>query len=86
MDQGVMWASKSCYLIDETESKVKANIKKFWKKFNFKMAIRIIGEAWNDDTWHCLNGVCRNIWPAIVDDFWGLVVDEFMSDAKSEVA
>ncbi|KYO31878.1 hypothetical protein Y1Q_0003440 [Alligator mississippiensis] len=64
------------------QSREKTNVKEFWKKFNIKIAIDIIGDAWNDVTQQCLNGVWKNIWPAVVNDFQGFAADEFISDAR----
>jgi hypothetical protein len=89
MDQEVVQAFKSRYvsgtfrkLINETESKEEANVKEFWKKFNIKMAIK---EAWNDVMQLCFNGVWKDIWPAVVEDFQGLTADQFNSDARCEI-
>ncbi|KYO47120.1 BEN domain-containing protein 6 isoform A [Alligator mississippiensis] len=92
MDQGVIRAFKSYYLwrtfkklINKTESKEKANVKEFWKAFNNKMAIDIIGDIWNDVTQQCLNGVWKNIWSAVMNDFQGFAADEFISDARHDI-
>ncbi|KYO46714.1 hypothetical protein Y1Q_0018457 [Alligator mississippiensis] len=68
------------------QSKEKANIKEFWKAFNIKIAIDIIRDTWNDVTQQCLNRVWKNIWPAVVNDFRGFAADEFISDARHEIA
>ncbi|KYO21213.1 hypothetical protein Y1Q_0001482 [Alligator mississippiensis] len=49
------------------------------------MAIDIIRDTWNDIMQQCFDGVWKNIWPAVVNDFRGFAADKFISDARHEI-
>uniref|UniRef100_K7FDM5 HTH CENPB-type domain-containing protein n=1 Tax=Pelodiscus sinensis TaxID=13735 RepID=K7FDM5_PELSI len=89
LDQGAIAAFKAYYwyschtfarLIRETDGKNKPSIKKFWRKFNIKVAIDIIAEAWAEVSLSCLNAVWRRIWPAYVHEF-----DTEIAEAKNQI-
>ncbi|XP_066547533.1 tigger transposable element-derived protein 1-like [Amia ocellicauda] len=92
MDHGIIKAFKSYYLrrtlkklVNETDSQQKISVKDVWRSFNIKMAIDLIGEAWDEVPQQCLNGVWQNIWPAVVNDFRDFAADEVLTNARHEI-
>lgn len=73
MDQGVIATFKSYYvrrtfekLLSAIDGTDEISIKEFWRNFNIKMAVDIIGDSWAEISPSCLNGVWKKIWPTVV--------------------
>ncbi|XP_043826921.1 tigger transposable element-derived protein 1-like [Dromiciops gliroides] len=55
----------------------------FWKRFNIKVAIDIIVEAWNDVTKECLHRVWKKMLPDLIHDFKGFEPSEQLKKIKA---
>ncbi|XP_068964673.1 tigger transposable element-derived protein 1-like [Petaurus breviceps papuanus] len=58
-------------------------VMEFWKRFNIKMAIDIIVEAWNDVTRECLHRVWKKMLPDLIHDFKGFEPSEQLKKIKA---
>ncbi|KAK4303744.1 hypothetical protein Pmani_024265 [Petrolisthes manimaculis] len=89
LDQGVIALFKRYYLRFTMQQMANAmdrdkdlTAPAFWKSYTIKDAIANISRAWNSVPESALNGVWRNIWPDIVNDFKGF---DAASDVKAIV-
>ncbi|KAK4325871.1 hypothetical protein Pmani_003575 [Petrolisthes manimaculis] len=89
LDQGVIALFKRYYLRFTMQQMANAmdrdkdlTAPAFWKSYTIKDAIANISRAWNSVPESALNGVWRNIWPDIVNDFKGF---DTASDVKAIV-
>ncbi|CAM2116519.1 unnamed protein product [Caretta caretta] len=102
MDQGVITSFKAYYLrstfaqaIRATEKQGGPTLKEFCKGFNIYLAVKNIGEAWNEVQQSNMNGVWKMFCPDFVSDFQGFtdtveevtqVVVEIGKELKLDIA
>ncbi|XP_044537888.1 tigger transposable element-derived protein 1-like [Gracilinanus agilis] len=90
LNLGVMALFKAYYLrrtlkmlIAATGGENAETALEFWKRFNIKMAIDIIVEAWNDVTEECLHHVWKKMLPNLIQDFEGVEPAEQLKKIKA---
>ncbi|XP_044537936.1 tigger transposable element-derived protein 1-like [Gracilinanus agilis] len=90
LGQGVIALFKAYYLrrtfkmlLAATGGENAETVIEFWKRFNIKMAIDIIVEAWNDVTKECLHRVWKKMLPDLIHDFKGFEPSEQLKKIKA---
>lgn len=91
MAQGVISTFKAYYLkkifdaVAKASDNGKTTVKDFWKSFNIRDSIMLVGEAWDAVSHSCMNGVWKKLCPYLECDFKGFSVESDLSETREEI-